>query len=90
MSYKSEIIWSGIVVVSTIIFIAWSMSFMFIGGRESARTEILEQCQSNQTVKINGIEIHCGVISSDVNLEAAKYRGLKRCVKSIKEFTNEK
>jgi uncharacterized membrane protein YvbJ len=89
MSYKSEVIWSCIAVVSTIIFIAWSMSSMFTGGRESAQIEILEQCQSSQTVKINDIEIHCGVISSDANLEASKYRSVKNCVKLIEGWINE-
>jgi hypothetical protein len=90
MNYKQgvAVIMFSILAIPTLL--AMSLTFANDLGKDSAQTAILEQCQSNQTIKINGIEIHCGVISSDVNLEAARYRGLKRCVKSIKEFTNEK
>jgi hypothetical protein len=56
-------------------FIIFSMIAVFTlpSGKQSARTEILEQCQNGKSVTIDGVEIHCGVISS----------------KSIKEWNNE-
>jgi hypothetical protein len=89
MSYKSEIVWSGVVVLVTVVMVAMAITYANTSGKESARTKILEQCQNHQPVTIDGVEIHCGVIHSAVNVEAAKYRKFKQCVKVIKGFTNE-
>jgi hypothetical protein len=83
MSYKSEPIWIAVVVLATAVIVAVSIIYANIGGKELARTDILEQCQNGKSVTIDGIEIHCGVISSDVNLEAARYNAVKQCVKLI-------
>ena len=89
MNYKQEVAGIMISILAVPTLLVLCLTFANDLGRESARTEILEQCQSNQTVKINGIEIHCGVISSDANLEAAKYRSVKNCVKLIEGWINE-
>tara|TARA_R110000851_G_scaffold88070_1_gene192172 strand:- start:2017 stop:2286 length:270 start_codon:yes stop_codon:yes gene_type:complete len=89
MSYKSQIISKVLIVVGAAISFAVFIPKANLHGQDKARFEILERCQNHQVVTINDIEIHCGIIHPAVNIEAAKYRGLKRCVKSIKEFTNE-
>jgi hypothetical protein len=88
MSYKQEVavIMFSILAVPTLL--ALCLTFANDLGKESARTEILEQCQSNQSVTINGIEIHCGVVSPIVNIEAARYRGVKNCVKLIEGWVD--
>jgi hypothetical protein len=89
MNYKQgvAVIMFSILAIPTLL--AMCLTFANDLGRESARTEILEQCQSNQIVTINGIEIHCGVVSPVVNIKAAKYRSVKNCVKLIEGWINE-
>jgi hypothetical protein len=89
MNYKQEVAGIMISILAVPTLLVLCLTFANDLGRESARTEILEQCQSNQVVKINGIEIHCGVVSPVVNIKAAKYRGVKNCVKLIEEWINE-
>jgi hypothetical protein len=89
MSYKSEIVLSGIVVLATVVMVAMAITYANTSGKESARTDILEQCQNHQPVTINGVEIHCGIIGPNVNLKAAQYRGVKNCVKLIEGWINE-
>jgi hypothetical protein len=88
MSYKSEIAGIAIVIVSFAGLMSFGVPLVLSLGKESARTDILEQCQNHQPVTIDGIEIHCGVIHSAVNVEAARYRKFKQCVKLEKEFIN--
>jgi hypothetical protein len=54
-------------------------------GKESRSLEILTQCKNGEVVTINGTELHCGVISKELNLEAAQYRAVKNCTKLIKD-----
>jgi hypothetical protein len=89
MNYKYKIVCVGVIVIIALAAFDMSITYSNINGKESARLEILERCQNHQIVTINDIEIHCGIIHTAINQEAAKYRGLKRCVKSIKAFTNE-
>jgi hypothetical protein len=83
MSYKKTAI------IQTVFLVAFSIPLIYMvcdivkDAEQSARTEILEQCQNGKSVTIDGVEIHCGVISSDVNLEAARYNAVKQCVKLI-------
>jgi hypothetical protein len=62
-------------VIFLITLLSWPVAFVAYlrASKAIARTEILEQCQNGKPVTIDGIEIHCGVISS----------------KSIKEWNNE-
>jgi hypothetical protein len=83
MMHKPEVVWIAVVVLATAVIVAIAITYANIGGKESARTDILEQCQNGKSVTIDDIEIHCGVISSDVNLEAARYNAVKQCVKLI-------
>jgi hypothetical protein len=59
--------------IVTLLFYCVVLVGSYNAGRESIRLEILEQCQNGKSVTIDGIEIHCGVISS----------------KSIKEWNDE-
>jgi hypothetical protein len=89
MSYNSETAANVIGTISIIGVMGFGIPWASESGKESARTDILEKCQNHQPVTIDGIEIHCGVIHSAVNVEAARYRKFKQCVKVIEEFTNE-
>jgi hypothetical protein len=62
-------------VIFLITLLSWPVAFVVYvrASKAMVRTDILEQCQNHQSVTIDGIEIHCGVISS----------------KSIKEWNNE-
>tara|TARA_R110000737_G_scaffold271423_1_gene278485 strand:- start:1010 stop:1201 length:192 start_codon:yes stop_codon:yes gene_type:complete len=53
-------------------------------GKESRSLEILTQCKNGEIVTINDTEIHCGIISKELNIKAAQYRGVKNCVKLVK------
>jgi hypothetical protein len=89
MKYKDDILSSGLLVMLAVMVIGLLIIFVFEKGKESARTEILEQCQKGKPVTIDGIKIHCGVIHKNVNQEAAKYRGVKQCVKLIGAWNDE-
>tara|TARA_R110000850_G_scaffold91270_15_gene193867 strand:- start:2206 stop:2439 length:234 start_codon:yes stop_codon:yes gene_type:complete len=55
-------------------------------GKQSKASEILGKCQTHRVVTIEGVKIHCGTIHSSVNIEAAKYRQVKQCTKTLKEW----
>jgi hypothetical protein len=73
MSYKSEVVKSSVYVLFGAIVFCWVILAANDQGKENAESKILEQCQDGKSVTIDGIEIHCGVISS----------------KSIKEWNDE-
>jgi hypothetical protein len=89
MSYKSDIAGNAIGIIVFVGLIGFGIPWVSELGQESASNDILEQCQNHQSVTINGIEIHCGVIHKNVNQEAAKYRGVKQCVKLIGAWNDE-
>jgi hypothetical protein len=89
MSYKTEFAANAICLILLFSILSFCPPWNWESGKEYARTEILKQCQNHQPFTIDGIEIHCGVIHSAVNQEAAKYRKVKQCLKVIEEFTNE-
>tara|TARA_R110000851_G_scaffold236513_1_gene389204 strand:- start:6661 stop:6930 length:270 start_codon:yes stop_codon:yes gene_type:complete len=89
MNYKQEVAGIMISILAVPTLLVLCLTFANDLGRESARIEILEQCQSNQIVTINDIEINCGVVSPVVNIKAAKYRAVKNCVKLIEGWINE-
>jgi hypothetical protein len=88
MSYKSDITANAIGIGILIAVIGFCIPWASELGKKYARTDILEQCQKHQPVTIDGVEIHCGVIHSAVNVEAARYRKFKQCVKVIGEWND--
>lgn len=89
MNYKTlAIIYAfGLILMCGFYFSIVSMGYDI--GKESKALEILTQCKAGQVVTINDTELHCGVISKELNLEAAQYRAVKNCTKIIKEWENE-
>lgn len=89
MNYKTEAIWQGLLLmVGFMSFGAMSITIYDI-GKESRSLEILTQCKSGEIVTINDTEIHCGIVSKELNIKAAQYRGVKNCVKLVKEWEDE-
>ncbi len=50
---------------------------------------ILEKCENGNSFTINGVEVHCGIIHTEVNIEAVKYHQVKQCNKLISDWTND-
>lgn len=91
MSHSNTDIQVPITVLSIIIMVS-SIALMFMFndiGKESRSLEILTQCKNGEIVTINDTEIHCGIISKEINIKAAQYRAVKNCVKLIKEWEDE-
>ena len=89
MNYKTlaAIYAFGLILMCGLYFSILSMGYDI--GKESRSLEILTQCKAGEIVTINGTELHCGVISKELNLEAAQYRAVKNCVKLIKEWEDD-
>lgn len=77
-----------LVVIMLAVSLALAAMFHDI-GKESKELEILSKCKGGQLVEINGLEIHCGVVSKELNIEAAQYRAVKNCSKLIKGWESE-
>jgi hypothetical protein len=89
MNYKYKIVCVGVIAIIALAAVDMSITYSNINGKESARYEILERCKNHQVVTINNIEIHCGIIHKEVNQEAAKYRGIKRCINLIGKWNDD-
>jgi len=89
MNYKT------LAIIQTVVGIAICTLFTGISltaydiGKESRSLEILTQCKAGEIVTINDTEIHCGIVSKEINIKAAQYRGVKNCVKLVKEWEDE-
>jgi len=89
MNYKT------VAIIQTVVGIAACISFTALSltaydiGKKSRSLEILTQCKAGEIVTINDTEIHCGIISKELNIEAAQYRGVKNCVKLVKGWDDE-
>ena len=77
----------GLVLMCGFYFSILSMGYDI--GKESRSLEILTQCRAGEIVTINDTDIHCGIISKEINIKAAQYRGVKNCVKLVKEWEDE-
>lgn len=89
MNYKLLAIIQAVVVIVLCMLIAALSLTAYDIGKESKALEILTQCKAGEIVTINDTELHCGVISKELNIKAAQYRGVKNCVKLIKEWEDE-
>ena len=89
MNYKTlaAIYAFGLILMCGFYFSIISMGYDI--GKESKALEILAQCKAGEIVTINDTEIHCGIISKEINIKAAQYRGVKNCVKLIKGWEDE-
>tara|TARA_R110000744_G_scaffold246942_1_gene363429 strand:- start:6462 stop:6737 length:276 start_codon:yes stop_codon:yes gene_type:complete len=91
MSHSDTDIQVPITVLSIIMMVS-SVALMAMFqdiGKESKALEILAQCKAGEIVTINDTEIHCGIISKELNIKAAQYRAVKNCVKLVKEWEGE-
>ena len=89
MNYKLLAIIQAVTVIILCVLIAALSLTAYDIGKESRSLEILTQCKNGEIVTINDTEIHCGIISKEINIEAAQYRGVKNCVKLVKEWDDE-
>lgn len=89
MNYKTVAVVHGLICVAGMIIIGTQALTAYDIGKESRSLEILTQCKNGEIVTINDTEIHCGIISKELNIEAAQYRGVKNCVKLIKGWEGE-
>lgn len=89
MNYKALAVFNAVLLIVFSTVICALLVMMHDIGKESRSLEILTQCKAGETVTINGTELHCGVISKEVNLEAAQYRAVKNCNKLVKEWEDE-
>ena len=89
MNYKTIAILQALLVV-VMLSASLGLAAMFHDiGKGSKELEILNKCTSGQVITINGLEFHCGIVSKEVNLEAAQYRAVKNCTKLVKEWEDE-
>ena len=89
MNYKLLAIIQAVTVIILCVLIAALSLTAYDIGKESRSLEILTQCKNGEIVTINDTEIHCGIISKEINIEAAQYRGVKNCTKLVKEWEDE-
>tara|TARA_R110002096_G_C14661646_1_gene728214 strand:+ start:33453 stop:33722 length:270 start_codon:yes stop_codon:yes gene_type:complete len=89
MNYKTVAVVHGLICVVGFIVIGCQAMTAYDIGKESRSLEILTQCKNGEIVTINDTEIHCGIISKEINIEAAQYRGVKNCTKLVKEWEDE-
>ena len=89
MNYKLLAIIQAVTVIILCVLIAALSLTAYDIGKESRSLEILTQCKNGEIVTINDTEIHCGIISKEINIEAAQYRGVKNCVKLVKGWEDE-
>lgn len=89
MNYKTIAILQALLVV-VMLAASIGLAAMFHDiGKGSKELEIMNKCTSWQPITINGLEFHCGIISKEINIKAAQYRGVKNCVKLIEEWEDE-
>ena len=89
MNYKLLAIIQAVTVIILCVLISALSLTAYDIGKESKALEILTQCKTGGIVTISDTELHCGVVSKEVNLEAAQYRAVKNCTKLIKEWEDE-
>ena len=89
MNYKTlaAIYAFGLILMCGFYFSIVSMGYDI--GKESRSLEILTQCKAGEIVTINDTDIHCGIVSKEIDIEAAQYRGVKNCVKLVKGWEDE-
>lgn len=85
MSYKTAAILQALLIVAGIASaLAFSAMAYDMGKATNQRT--LDNCSKGIDIMHDGKLIRCGVIHRVDNIEAARYRGVKNCVKLIKEW----
>ena len=89
MNYKLLAIIQAAILIVLCVLIATLLMTSYSVGKESRSLEILTQCKAGEVVTINGTELHCGIISKELNIKAAQYRGVKNCVKLVKGWEDE-
>lgn len=90
MNYKTIAVLQALLVI-VMLSASLGLAAMFHDiGKGSKELEMLNKCTSGQLITINGLEFHCGVVSKELNIKAAQYRGVKNCVKLIKGWEDEK
>lgn len=89
MNYKTIAILQALLVVVMLSASLGLAAMLHDIGKGSKELEILNKCTSGQPITINGLEFHCGIISKELNIEAAQYRGVKNCSKLVKEWEDE-
>ena len=89
MNYKTIAILQALLVI-VMLAASLGLAAMFHDiGKGSKELEILNKCTNGQLITINGTELHCGIISKELNIKAAQYRGVKNCVKLVKGWEDE-
>ena len=74
-----------LVVIMLAVSLALAAMFHDI-GKESMALEIFSKCLNHEVITIGGVELHCSIIERVDNIESARYRGVKNCIKIIKEW----
>jgi hypothetical protein len=93
MKYKkqsmSPITFIFILMIVPFVVGSFVTSVIFDFYEEKSVEEIVERCKAGNSFTVGGVEIHCGIIHTEHNMEAARYRQVKECIKLTKEWTNE-
>lgn len=87
MSYKAIAILQTLLIVAGIAS-ALALSAMAYDMGRSTNQRTLDNCSKGIDIMHDGKLIRCGIITVD-NIAAARYRGVKNCVKLIKEWEDE-
>jgi hypothetical protein len=74
----------GITILSIMVIVYYIPSV----AHKSAQVEILELCKNGKSFEVNGVEVHCGIITKHVNMEAAEYEKVKQCIKFTNDWTD--
>lgn len=87
MTYKAIAILQALLIVAGIASaLAFTVMAYDMGKATNQRT--LDNCMNGIDIIHDGKLIRCGIIHRVDNLAAARYRGVKNCVKLIKEWEN--
>lgn len=89
MNYKAAAVIQAAILIVLCVLIATLLMTSYSVGKESKALEILTQCKAGQVVTINDTELHCGVISKELNIKAAQYRAVKNCNRLIEGWKGE-
>lgn len=88
MSYKTVAVLQALLIVAGIAS-ALAFSAMAYDMGKATNQRALDNCMNGIDMMHNGKLIRCGIIHRVDNLAAARYRGIKNCVKLIKEWEDE-
>jgi hypothetical protein len=75
-------------IISAILCLMSIVYYIPTVAHKAAQVEILEFCKDGKSFEVNGVEVHCGIISKHVNMKAAEYEKVKQCIKFTNEWTD--